>query len=171
MIRYSFTGDFWRMGLPSSHMTTTMQLVRNHSLTSFNIYTPRVVLVRVHNSLYRINHYTVDSVLCFVYPVDSIILPLNNRALVIRQVWFQILTKNLTGRKMFRARSGEGSESFPPLFWNIHDQDFFSKPTISPHSLSHVHNRRKLRIQSLQGFLVSVLVKQHKWLLFFLRGL
>ena len=43
---------------------------------------------KVDNAIHQINHYTADSVVCFVihwisiYPVDSVIQPLNNPGLV-----------------------------------------------------------------------------------------
>ena len=48
------------------------------------------VVQRLDNAIHWINHYPVDSVVCFVntyirwiaiYPVDSVIQPLNNRGL------------------------------------------------------------------------------------------
>ena len=50
-------------------------------------YTQGPVVQRVDNSIYRINHYPLDGVLCFgiIYPLDSdlsggyVILPFNNR--------------------------------------------------------------------------------------------
>ena len=44
------------------------------------------VVQRLDNAIQRINHYPVDSVVCFVntYPLDSVIQPLNNRGLDFR---------------------------------------------------------------------------------------
>ena len=50
------------------------------------------VVQRLDNAIHRINHYPADSVVCLltlirwiaIYPVDSVIQPLNNRALAIK---------------------------------------------------------------------------------------
>ena len=56
-----------------------------------------LVVQRLDNAIHRINHYPVDSVVCFVnayrwiviYPMDSVIQPLNNRGLacIDRELW------------------------------------------------------------------------------------
>ena len=47
------------------------------------------VVRKVNNAIHRINHYPVDSVVCFVntYPLDSVIQPLNNRGQMTEKTW------------------------------------------------------------------------------------
>ena len=66
------------------------QISRNVIYPEDLVYYQGLVVQKVDNSIHRINHYPVDSVLCFVninimywiviYPVDSDIHLLNNRA-------------------------------------------------------------------------------------------
>ena len=71
----------------------TLLFLENEVMTLSQISTPHLrhqrqihvsvlapVVQKVDNAIHRINHYPMDSVVCFVniYPVDSVIQPLNN---------------------------------------------------------------------------------------------
>ena len=47
-----------------------------------------LIVLKEDNAIHRINHYPVDSVVCFVntYPLDSVIQPLNNQGQAFSQM-------------------------------------------------------------------------------------